>query len=307
MTYLVTGATGFIGSYVVEQLLDEDERVVGLDRDPIGALEDVIGERAHEVRLYVGDVTDFPLVARIIQDNGVDRIIHLAGELHARSAEHPGLAVHSNVVGTYHVLEAARLLDVTRVVTASSAAIFGTAEMQPVVPIPNDARLYPKDLYEGTKVLGETMGEFYGRTFGVDNAAIRIGLAYGYGCLSGNGLKLIDELVLKPLRGEPSRVQWGDAYLNWVYVVDGAAAFIAAARATTTDTWAYNLCGDYRTVAEGVQIARELLPDATIEVEPGGHRWAQHFDDSLFRRDTGFTAKYPLEAGIADAIERARR
>lgn len=306
MTYLVTGASGFIGSYVVRQLLDEGEAVVGHDRRWPGTLPAIVGKDMESVTAVSGDITDFAHLVRIVREHHIDRIIHLAGELHDRSAENPGACIASNVLGTHNVLELARVTDVTRVVTASSAAIFGPAENHPPGPLPNDARLYAGDVYEASKIFGESEGEFYFQRFGVDNVAIRVGLAYGWGCTIGSAFRLVNELIEKPLRGEPGNVPWGGGAMNWSYVVDAADAFVRASRAGTTTTFAYNLRGDHRPIQEAVAIARKLIPGAQIQAAPGGHRWAQDFDDSVIRAELGFVPAWSLEAGLEDTIQRIR-
>ncbi len=303
MSYLVTGGAGFIGSYVVRQLLDEGESVVALDRSFPGALDLVLGDASRpELTRVVGEVTDLAHLLRVCEQHGIERIIHLAGELHARSAENPWSCIQSNVIGTHNVLEVARMQPIRRVVTASSAAIFGHPRNQPPGPIANDARLYAADVYEASKIFGESEGEFYFRKFGVDNAALRIGLAYGFGCRIGWAARFVEELVEKPLRGEPGRVPWASSRMNWIYSIDAADAFVRLSRATTTDTFAYNIAGDSRTIDETVQAAREAIPGADVAAEPGEHNWSQVFDDAPLRRDTGYTGGWTLEQGLADIV-----
>jgi UDP-glucose 4-epimerase len=304
MTYLVTGATGFIGSYVVKQLLEEGERVVAFDRSWPGSLRLVCGDAADQVTAVTGEITDFALLARTVSTNDVERIVHLAGELHARSAENPGQCIQSNVIGTHNVLELGRTLGVSRIVTASSAAVFGHPDRHPAGPIANDARLHAGDVYEAAKIFGESEGEYYFNRFGVDNVAIRIGLAYGYGCRIGWAARFVEELIEKPLRGEPGRVPWRQSKMNWVYAPDAADAFVRASRVSTTDTFAYNLRGDPQTVAATVETARALIPGADIDSEPGEHNWAQDFDDSLFRQATGYETRWDLRQGLTDIIDR---
>lgn len=305
MTYLVTGAAGFIGTYVVGQLLDDGETVVGLDRQWPGATEMVLGaERLGDFDRQVGDVADLALMLRLVSDHEVTHVIHLAGELHALSADNPGQCITSNVIGTHNVLELGRLTDVERIVTASSAAVFGPPSRHPDGPIPEDASLLAADVYEASKIFGETEGAHYFRRFGVDNVALRIGLAFGYGSRIGWGARFVEELVVKPLRGEPGRVPWASSKMNWVYAHDAADAFVRASRVSTTDTFAYNIRGDLLTVAETVEAARELIPGADIAAEPGEHHWAQDFDDTGLRTETGYETRWTLRDGLADIIGR---
>ena len=305
MTYLVTGASGFIGSYVVRQLLEEGETVVAFDRQFPGALGMVLGDIDPQATV-LGDVEDLAWLLHTVQEHDVTRIIHLAAELHDRSAANPGRCILSNVVGTHNALEVSRLTGVERVVTASSAAIFGPSELHDGGKVLNDSRLYANDVYEASKIFGESEGEYYFRRFGVDNAAVRVGLAYGHGCLIGNGFRLINELIYKPLRGERGRVEYGDSSMNFTYALDSAAAFVAMSRATTKETFAYNLRGDHRKIRDAVGIARELIPGADIDIAPGTHHWAQDFDDTPLRQETGFSSKWSLEDGLADIVRRVR-
>jgi len=304
MTYLVTGGAGFIGSYVLLQLVDEGEQAIAFDRQYGDTLDRVLADRAGDVERVVGDVSDLAHLVRVCQSGGVNRIIHLAGELHARSAENPYACIQSNVIGTHNVLEVGRLLSLERVVTASSAAIFGNPRNHPPGPIANDAHLHAADVYEASKIFGETEGHFYSQRFGVDNVALRVGLAYGYGCRIGWAARFVHELVERPLRGEPGRVPWRDSTINWTYAPDAADAFVRASRAAATGTSAYNLRGDPRSILDTVAVARSLIPDADIEAEAGEHDWAQDFDDSLLRADTGYEARWSLEDGLADIIRR---
>lgn len=306
MTYLVTGATGFIGSYVVERLLRDGHPVVALDRRPAWAHEPAAAETA-ALTCVEGDVTDFSLVADLVSTHRVSRIIHLAAELHDRSAAQRGQCIQSNIVGTYNVLETARLFGVARTVLASSAALFSPAHHDPDTPIAEDARIHAGDVYEGSKIFGETMGEYYMRALGVVNTSIRIGLAYGAACLIGTARRLIDELVTKPLAGEPGRPEYhAGAMMNMVYIHDTADAFVRAAQGPDPRSHVYHVRGDYRSVGDMVAVARRLIPGATIEPGDAEHRWPMNFDDSRFRRDYGYRTRWTLEDGLAEIVAEKR-
>lgn len=306
MRYLVTGAKGFIGSYTVESLLRGGHEVVALDRSTTWAKPPETNEGGGLVDV-VGDVSDFSLLADLFASHDIERVIHLAAELHDRSATQRGQCIQSNVVGTYNVLEAARLFGRASVVVASSAALYGTIDDQPVFPIPDDARLFAGDVYEASKVFGETIGTYYATRLGVPNTSLRVGLAYGGRCLIGTARRLIDELVIKPLSGRPGRLEYtADTMMNFLYVPDAAEAFVAASGDTAMTGHAYNIRGDYRSVADAIDIVRSLLPGADVEPGTAAHRWPMDFDDAPFRRDFGFTCRWTLEDALADIVRESR-
>lgn len=306
MPVLVTGGSGFIGSYVVRELLRGGAEVTVFDRNGIGILDQLLEDSVAKVQLVTGDVVDLPALAGIVRERGINRVIHLAGELHLRSAENPWQCVQSNVIGTINVLELARMYPIERIVTASSPGLFGTVAQHPA-SVADDAPRYPGDIYEAAKAFGEDAGATYARQFGVSNVAIRAGMAYGPGCRIGWGRRLIEALAIRPLRGEPSELPWGDDQLNWSHVEDIARAFVVASTMSDTGVPAYNVRGDLRTMRDAARIANDLIPGARVGVEPGRHRWTQDFDDSLFREHSGWEPSWTLEAGIADLVEHTRR
>jgi nucleoside-diphosphate-sugar epimerase len=307
MTYLVTGATGFIGSYVTDQLLRDGHHVIALDRQLAWAAPPAVPDGA-ALTLVQGDVTDFALIADLVQRHRVDRVIHLAAELHDRSAAQRGQCIQSNVVGTYNVLEAARLFGVERTVLASSAALFSPADVDPALPLDEHARTHAGDVYEASKLFGETTGEYYSRRLGVVNTSIRIGLAYGAACQIGVARRLIDEVVVKPLAGEPGQVEYtADSLMNLVYIHDAADAFVRASQGPAPSSPVYHVRGDYRSMEDLIEVAKALIPGGQITAGSAEHRWPMNFDDALFRRDYGYATRWTLEDAMAEIVQDKKR
>lgn len=300
-TYLVTGAAGFIGSYVTARLLRDGHQVVALDRSLAWAAppEDPGGGALTVVQ---GDVTDFALLAGLLATHRADRIIHLAAELHDRSAAQRGQCIQSNVVGTYNVLEAARLAGVARTVLASSAALFAEGVPEPMA---EDAPVsHWGDVYEASKLFGETMAAWYARALGVVSTSIRIGLAYGAACQIGVARRLIDEAVTKPLAGQPGRLEFeAGAMMNMVYIHDTVDAFVLASQGPEPASPVYHVRGDYRAMADLIAIARQLIPGAELSAGDKPHRWPMDFDDRAIRRDYGYVTRWSLEAGMAEIVK----
>src|SRR5271157_4098917 len=132
MTTMVTGGTGFIGSRNVRDLVQQGEPVIVYDWQPDrGALERVLTDKDIEVKIKIihGDVTDFPHLFRVLKENNVDKIIHMAGLLIHDVIANPLQGVRVNCEGTTNVFEAARLLNLKKVVWPSSGSVFGPPDM----------------------------------------------------------------------------------------------------------------------------------------------------------------------------------
>lgn len=153
-TALVTGAAGFIGSHLVEGLLERGYRVRGLDNLTTGDRTNLDDVWDSESFAFVeGDIRDAETVRQAMAD--VDSVFHQAAFVSVPgSVEHPARATDVNCTGTATILEAARDQNVERVVCASSAAVYGS---DPPVPTPEDALLVPESPYAHSKRYGEQL------------------------------------------------------------------------------------------------------------------------------------------------------
>jgi UDP-glucose 4-epimerase len=147
---LVTGGAGYIGSHVVRQLGERGERLVTLDDLSTGFAESVLhGE------LVVGDIGDRALVARLLDEHGVDTVIHFAARtIVPESVSDPLRYYGTNVCGTRTLLEAAVAAGVPNVVFSSSAAVYGIPDRSPVT---EDEPPRPINPYGSSKLVGEWM------------------------------------------------------------------------------------------------------------------------------------------------------
>jgi UDP-glucose 4-epimerase len=174
MQVLVTGGAGFIGSHVVQRLLETGSRVRVLDNLSTGRRENLeVGGGGAE--LVVGDVAEQQLVERCAE--GCGAIIHLAAVASVQaSIETPGATHRSNFDGTLNLLEAARRQGVRRFLYASSAAVYGDVAERPVR---EEARLDPLSPYAADKLAGEHYLGFYARQHRLDATAFRFFNIYG--------------------------------------------------------------------------------------------------------------------------------
>ena len=300
-TVLVTGGTGFIGSYVARDLLDHGHDVVAYDRSTDDRILSKLGiEDGVEIRR--GDVTDATDVIRAVRETGADRIVHLAALLTNTAEANPRAAMRVNVEGTNNVFEAARTLpeQVERVAWASSAAIFAPPANYDHGWVTEDDLVYPDTLYGASKAYNEHQARVYHEEFGVSHVALRPTVAYGPYRETG-GSAFLANIVEKPALGEPFSVEYGDQVIDWQHVADIAQSFRLAAFADEKDLSrrVYNVRGETATIREAVETMRELIPDADLEVTDDGELpWTQKLDMTAIQEDLGYEPEYDLPSGF---------
>ena len=192
MSVLVTGI-GFVGGYIVRDLLDEGHDVVvfGLFGGRPGQSEafpdienaqDILGEDLWQrVRVVVGDICDGDLLSHTVEEHGVTGIVHLAAMVAAASERDIPRAVEVNVSGSVNVFEAAVRHGVERVVWASSINVFGPRSLSEDGVIDDDSPLDPTSAYGATKAFVEQIAHRYHVNHGLNVVGLRLGKVYGFG------------------------------------------------------------------------------------------------------------------------------
>src|SRR5438876_2663211 len=182
MRVLVTGGAGFIGSHLVEKLLASGHEVVILDDfndfyDPQTKHANIAG-LARDVTIYHVDLRDSELVRNLFHREKVDAIAHLAARAGVRpSIQQPRLYYDTNVTGTLHLLEAARVTGVERFVFASSSSVYGVSKR---IPFSEDEHLTQTlSPYAATKIAGEFLCSTYSHLYNLRVVALRYFTVYG--------------------------------------------------------------------------------------------------------------------------------
>lgn len=228
MKVLLTGATGFIGSKIVEEQLALGNEVLSLERinprNPLGVFRSSVQPIYHDFQA--------PLPPRLIAKlEDVDSIIHCGAEVHGlRSLENPELFVRANVLGTYHLLLAARWIKkLQRFVYVSSAEAVGSCSAPDSCD--EDATLKPSNPYAAAKASGELLCRSFRESFGVPTIVVRTMNVFGERQDTG---KFIPATIKKILAGEWVTIHVGpdghSGSRQWIHVKDcaQAIAFVSA-------------------------------------------------------------------------------
>jgi len=224
---LVTGAGGFIGSHLVEQLVAAGAQVRALthynSRSDPGMLTDVPADVRSAVEIMAGDITDPFLVRRAV--SGVDTVFHLAALIAIPySYAAPASYVSTNVTGTLNVLEAVRELEIPRMVHTSTSETYGTARY---TPIDEQHPPQPQSPYSASKLGADFVAESFHRSFGTPVATIRPFNTYG----PRQSARAVIPTIAAQLVAGRHKIALGDLrpVRDLTFVTDTARAFLAVA------------------------------------------------------------------------------
>lgn len=261
---LVTGGAGFIGSNVAELLVAEGYDVVVLDNFSTGYRQNL--DALKGVRLVEGDVRDADLVRQLM--SGVETVFHLAASVgNTRSIEHPVEDSEINIIGTLHVLEAARANGVRKIVCSSSAAIFGELKH---LPIREDHPAEPDSPYGVSKLAEEKHCLTYAKLYDLEAICLRYFNVYGVNQRYDAYGNVIPIFVRRMLLREPLMVFGdGEQTRDFVSVRDVARANLLAAKADGV-SGAFNIAsGTSVTINELVDMLRTLSEhELAVEHQP---------------------------------------
>jgi UDP-glucuronate 4-epimerase len=306
---LVTGAAGFVGSHLVEALLERGDEVAGVDSfspyySAVRKRDNLAGVGGHPAfTLVEGDLNDLDL-NRLLE--GAEVVYHLAGQPGVRASwgEEFDIYLAQNVLTTQKLLEASRALPLTKFVLASSSSIYGQAESFPTLETSLPRPVSP---YGVTKLAAEHLAHLYHAAFGVPTVMLRYFTVFGP---RQRPDMAFSRFVAAALEGRPLTIIGdGRQSRDFTYVGDAVAATIAAAESGVAGR-IYNVAGGCQATVLDVIRTLEGLVGRPLEREhlepvPGDPRKTGG-DTSAARTDLGYAPSTTLEDGLRRQLEQAR-
>jgi UDP-glucose 4-epimerase len=307
MRVLVSGGAGFIGSHLVDAILDRGDEVLVVDDLSSGRRENLEQALGRGARFVEASVADAGALGEVFSEHGPELVFHLAAQIDVRhSVADPVFDLSVNVGGTINLLEAARKAGASRFVLASTGgAIYGEGAGREL-PLNEDAECLPDAPYGQSKLAAEGYLALYGRLHGVAATALRLGNVYGPRQDPHGEAGVVAIFSGALLDGQPPRV-FGDGrqVRDYVYVDDVVAAFLAAAEGPAGGP--FNVGTGIGTDVLELGGAIAALCDRPFEPqmapERPGEVQAIYLDSSRARSELGWEAAASLPEGLRRTVE----
>ncbi len=307
----MTGAQGFIGSWLAERLLDDGARVVVPRRD----VEPESRFRAEGVEercvVALADVQDLDAIARVLNEHEVDAVFHLAAQTIVGTANRSPLSTfEANVRGTYVLLEACRALGkgspLSRIVVASSDKAYGSHDE---LPYREDFALQPTFPYDVSKACTDMIARSFAVTYGLPIAVTRLANVYGGGDI--NWSRIVPDTCRALAKGDRPVIRSdGTPERDYLYVEDAVEAYLAVAASLDREElhgrawnagWGSPL--SVREIVDRLIAAseRDLEPEVRGNGTPHGEIDRQYLDSTAIREQLGWEPRVELGDGLRRA------
>lgn len=306
---LITGADGFIGSHLTEELLEQGHKVKAFvyynSFNSWGWLDTLPKDKLKQIEVFAGDIRDPNGVREAMK--GMDEVFHLAALIAIPFSYHsPDSYVDTNIKGTLNVLQAAKDLNTSRVLVTSTSEVYGTAQY---VPIDELHPFQGQSPYSATKIGADRLAESFYRSFNMPVTIVRPFNTYGP---RQSARAVIPTIITQLLAGE-KEIKLGSLTptRDFNYVKDTVQGFIEIAKSDKTIGEEVNIATQQE-ISIG-ELAREMIrqisPEATIICEEERLRPEKSEVNRLLgsnkkiKQLTNWQPTYSLEAGLAETIE----
>ena len=304
MKYLVTGGAGFIGSNIAHELIKRGEQVRIIDNFSTGFRSNLI-EIQDSIELIDGDIRDFWTVREAVE--GIDYILHQAALPSVpRSIANPLTSNNVNVDGTLNLLEAARMANVKRFVTASSSAVYGDT---PVLPKHEEMKRNPLSPYAITKLTNEEYCRVYYELYGLETVCLRYFNIFGPRQDPNSQYSAVIPKFISALRSDKAPIVYGDGEQSrdFTYIANTVDANLLATISESAPGNIYNIaCGGQFTLNTLLDMLREIIgADTKAQYDPirKGDILHSFADISKAENDLNYKPKVGFKDGLKKTVE----
>jgi dTDP-glucose 4,6-dehydratase len=302
---LVTGGLGFIGSNFIRYVSQtpQVQEIVNLDSVSYGAvLRNLSGiDSMPGYRFVKGDVADRSLVEGLVRDS--ELVVHFAAETHVdRSISNPEAFLHSNVLGTFTLLEVARTTDMRKFVHISTDEVYGSASDN--ASFSEDDRLLPSSPYAASKAAADMFVEAYHKTYGLNTVTLRCTNNFGPRQFPE---KFIPKTIISALQGRVIPVYGnGMQVRDWIYVLDFCSAIKLAIEKGAPGA-IYNVSAGNE--IPNIEVAKRILttlgkPTSLIQLgeDRPGHDFRYSLDTTLIREQLGWKPDRTFQQALEETV-----
>jgi UDP-glucose 4-epimerase len=308
---LVIGGSGFIGSFVVRELLNHPVKEViiydNFARGKMENIQDVLNDKRCSIFPFGGDVRDLDILDKAFE--GVDYVFHLSAMWLLHCKDFPRTAFEVNIAGTFNVLEACVKHKVKKLVYSSSASVYGDAVQ---VPMTEEHPFNNKNFYGATKIAGESMCTAFNDRYGLKVVGLRYMNVYGPGQDQHAVYTGVVPIMLNKIAANETPVINGDgsqAY-DFIYVEDVAKANISALT-SKIECGFYNVGTEVQTTVKDLceTILRLKKSNLKVQYQPYAPDDARQYVKNRIgsakkaTTDLRFAHKYNLEQGLQKLID----
>ncbi len=304
---LVTGAGGFIGSHLTQQLVENGAQVRAFvrynSRADIGLLNQLPPETLEQIEIISGDLRDSDAIVQAVQD--VDTVFHLGALISIPySYQHPREVVETNVIGTLNVLMACRDQHIPRVIHTSTSEVYGTALR---VPIDEEHPLQGQSPYSASKIGADKLAESFYCTYELPVVTVRPFNTFGP---RQSSRAVIPTIITQALTQDVIHLGSLETKRDFTYVSDTVNGFIKAALANAVEGQTFNLgTGSEVTIGDLAQEIINLVGrPVQIEVDPQRLRPGKSevmrllSNNQLAFEKIGWQPEVSLEEGLSNTI-----
>ena len=305
----VTGATGFVGSWIAKNLVESKANVFVLTKDPLSkTMPKTLPLEAPNLKIISGNLKDYNLLVKMFIENSIDTVFHLAAQAIVGTANQSPLETfETNIMGTWNILEASRVTGVKRVIVASSDKAYGDHDK---LPYTEDFPLLGSNPYDASKACADILARTYFKIYGLPVVVTRCSNIYGGGDM--NFSRIVPDTVRSIIENKNPVIRTdGSPIRDYIYISDVVRAYLTLGEnVEKVKGEAFNFGTEIPIsvldlVKKIIEISGKvhLVPDIQGKGNPKGEISKQYLSSEKSKKLLGWKPSVKLDEGIKETIK----